>query len=46
MTNIFLVDFISFIESSFVAPDWKVDENFESGIVKTLNWSLEKYNGV
>ncbi len=23
---------------------WKVDENFESGIVKTIKWYLEKYN--
>jgi dTDP-glucose 4,6-dehydratase len=24
---------------------WKADENFESGIVKTVEWYLEKYNG-
>jgi dTDP-glucose 4,6-dehydratase len=24
---------------------WKADENFESGIVKTIEWYLEKYNG-
>jgi len=25
---------------------WKADENFESGIVKTVKWYLEKYNRV
>lgn len=25
---------------------WKADENFDSGIVKTVEWYLEKYNGV
>ena len=24
---------------------WKADENFDSGIVKTIEWYLEKYNG-
>jgi dTDP-glucose 4,6-dehydratase len=24
---------------------WKADEDFESGIVKTIEWYLEKYNG-
>jgi ABC-type oligopeptide transport system substrate-binding subunit len=24
---------------------WKADENFESGIVKTIEWYLGKYNG-
>ena len=24
---------------------WKADENFESGIMKTVKWYLEKYNG-
>jgi dTDP-glucose 4,6-dehydratase len=24
--------------------DWKADENFDSGIVKTIEWYLEKYN--
>ena len=24
--------------------DWKADENFESGIKKTINWYLNKYN--
>jgi dTDP-glucose 4,6-dehydratase len=24
---------------------WKADENFESGIIKTIEWYLEKYNG-
>lgn len=23
--------------------DWKADENFESGIKKTINWYLNKY---
>ncbi|MEA2019434.1 MAG: GDP-mannose 4,6-dehydratase, partial [Campylobacterota bacterium] len=23
---------------------WKADEDFESGIIKTINWYLEKYN--
>ena len=23
---------------------WKADENFESGIVKTIEWYLSKYN--
>lgn len=25
---------------------WKADENFDSGIIKTIDWYLEKYNGV
>ncbi len=25
---------------------WKADENFDSGIIKTIEWYLEKYNGV
>jgi len=25
--------------------DWKADESFDSGIVKTLNWYLERING-
>ena len=24
--------------------DWKADENFETGILKTINWYLKKYN--
>ena len=24
--------------------DWKAEENFESGIIKTIQWYLEKYN--
>ncbi|HFU75256.1 MAG TPA: dTDP-glucose 4,6-dehydratase [Arcobacter sp.] len=24
---------------------WKADENFESGIIKTVEWYLQKYNG-
>lgn len=24
--------------------DWKADENFDSGIVKTIEWYLNKYN--
>ncbi len=23
--------------------DWKADENFDSGIVKTISWYLNKY---
>jgi len=26
--------------------DWKADENFESGIVKTVEWYLEKYDRI
>lgn len=25
--------------------DWKADENFETGIIKTIEWYLGKYNG-
>ena len=30
--------------SSLVLLGWSADENFESGIVKTIKWYLEKYN--
>ena len=30
----------------FFDSGWKADENFDSGIVKTVKWYLEKYNGV
>ena len=25
---------------------WKADENFETGVVKTVDWYLEKYRGI